>query len=52
MTASFVIVGHAKDVGTFSYELALRELARPFDFVNDHTEGADLQKWAETITAT
>jgi hypothetical protein len=47
-----VIVGSAKEAGTFSYELALRELARPFDFVNDHPDGADLQKWAETITPT
>jgi hypothetical protein len=50
MTASFVIVGSAKEAGSFSYELALRELARPFDFVNDHPDGADLQKWDETIT--
>jgi len=52
VTASFTIVGSAKDAGTFNYELALRELARPFDFVNDHPDGADLQKWAETITST
>jgi hypothetical protein len=51
VTASFVIVGSATGAGTFSYELALRELARPFDFVNDHPDGADLQKWAETITS-
>ena len=50
VTASYVIVGSAKDAGTFNYELALRELARPFDFVNDHPDGADVQKWAETIT--
>jgi hypothetical protein len=50
VTASFVIVGSAREAGTFNYELALRELARPFDFVNDHPDGADLQKWVETIT--
>jgi hypothetical protein len=50
-TASFSIVGTAKDVGTFHYQLALRELVRPFDFVNDHPDGADLQTWDETITA-
>jgi hypothetical protein len=49
-SASFVIVGAAKDAGTFHYQLALRELVRPFDFVNDHPDGADLQKWDETIT--
>ncbi len=50
-TASFSIVGSAKDVGTFHYQLALRELVRPFDYVNDHPDGADLQTWDETITA-
>jgi hypothetical protein len=50
-SASFAIVGTAKDVGTFHYQLALRELVRPFDYVNDHPDGADLQTWDETITA-
>ena len=50
-TASFSIVGIAKDVGTFHYQLALRELVRPFDYVNDHPDGADVQTWDETITA-
>lgn len=49
-TASFLIVGSAKDAGTFHYELAFRELVRPFDFVNDHPDGADVQTWNETIT--
>jgi hypothetical protein len=49
VTASFTIVGTAKDAGTFHYELALRELVRPFDFVNDHPGGADVQAWDETI---
>jgi hypothetical protein len=51
-TASFLIVGLAKDAGTFHYQLALRELVRPFDFVNDHPDGADVQTWDETITPT
>ncbi|HEY4888755.1 MAG TPA: hypothetical protein VIJ58_09295 [Candidatus Dormibacteraeota bacterium] len=51
-TASFLIVGSAKDAGTFHYQLALRELVRPFDFVNDHPDGADVQAWDETITPT
>jgi hypothetical protein len=50
-TASFSIVGTAKDAGTFHYQLALKELVRPFDYVNDHPDGADLQTWDETITA-
>lgn len=50
-TASFSIVGAAKDVGTFHYQMALRELVRPFDYVNDHPDGADVQTWDETITA-
>jgi hypothetical protein len=51
-SASFSIVGTAKDAGTFHYQLALRELVRPFDYVNDHPDGADVQTWDETITAT
>ena len=51
-SASFSIVGTAKDAGSFHYELALRELVQPFDFVNDHPDGADLQTWDETITPT
>ena len=51
-SASFSIVGAAKDAGTYHYELALRELVRPFDYVNDHPDGADVQAWDETITAT
>lgn len=51
-SASFSIVGAAKDSGSFHYELALRELVQPFDFVNDHPDGADLQTWDETITPT
>ncbi len=49
-TASFLIVGTAKDAGTFHYELALRQLVRPFDFVNDHPDGADVHIWDETVT--
>ena len=50
-TASFSIVGAAKDAGTFHFQMALRELVRPFDYVNDHPDGADVQTWDETITA-
>ena len=50
-SASFSIVGVAKDAGTFHYQVALRELVHPFDYVNDHPDGADLQAWDETITA-
>ena len=49
-TASFLIVGTAKDAGTFHYELVLRELVRPFDYVNDHPDGADVHIWDETVT--
>jgi hypothetical protein len=51
-SASFSITGTAKDAGTYHYQLALRELVRPFDYVNDHPDGADVQTWDETITAT
>jgi len=43
--------GTANTPGTFHYELALRELVRPFDYVNDHTDGADAQTWDETVTS-
>ena len=51
-TASFVIVGTAKDAGTFHYELALRSLVRPFDYVNNHSDGAEVQAWDEIVTTT
>ena len=44
--------GVANAAGTFHYELALRELVQPFDYVNDHRDGADAQSWDETVTAT
>ena len=42
--------GTANTRGTFHYELALRELVQPFDYVNDHPDGADAQQWDETVT--
>jgi hypothetical protein len=50
-SASFVIAGTAKDPGTFHYELALRSLVRPFDYVNNHSDGAEVQMWDEIVTA-
>ena len=44
--------GIATAAGTFHYELALRELVQPFDFVNDHSDGPDAQVWDETVSAT
>jgi hypothetical protein len=48
-TAIFTITGTALQVGTFHYRLALRELVRPFTYVNDHPDGADAQTWDETV---
>jgi hypothetical protein len=48
-SATFSITGTAIEAGTFHYQLALRELVRPFRFVNDHADGADLQTWDETV---
>ncbi|HEV2034336.1 MAG TPA: hypothetical protein VGU71_09075 [Candidatus Dormibacteraeota bacterium] len=48
-SVTFSFVGTAKDAGNFHYELALRELVQPFDYVNDHPTGADLQIWDESI---
>lgn len=48
-SVTFTIAGTAKDAGKFHYEMALRELVQPFDYVNDHPTGADLQVWDESI---
>ena len=42
--------GDAVAAGAFHYEMVLRELVRPFDYVNDHPDGADAQVWDETVT--
>ena len=49
-TRTFSFHGIANQAGTFHYELALRELVRPFDYVNDHPDGADAQVWDEVVT--
>lgn len=49
-SATFSFTGLASTAGTFHYELALRELAQPFDWVNDHPDGADAQTWDETVS--
>ncbi len=48
-SASFLFVGVPKDAGTFHYEMVLKELVQPFDYVNDHPNGADTQTWDEII---
>lgn len=50
-SATFAITGTAKQAGSFHYELTLRELVRPFTYVNDHADGADVQTWDETVGA-
>jgi hypothetical protein len=47
---TFSFSGVATAAGTFHYELALRELSQPFDWVNDHPDGADAQTWDETVS--
>lgn len=47
---TFSFSGVASTAGTFHYELALRELVQPFDWVNDHPDGADAQTWDETVS--
>lgn len=48
---TFSFHGVADVAGSFHYELALRELVQPFDYVNDHPDGADFQSWDEIVTA-
>ena len=50
-TATYSIAGTANQAGTFHYQLALRELVRPFKYVNDHPDGADVQTWDEIVSA-
>src|SRR5919108_443465 len=42
---TFTFSGVADAAGSFHYELALRELVQPFDYVNDHPDGADATTW-------
>ena len=49
---TFAFIGVADAAGSFHYELALRELVQPFDYVNDHSDGADVTAWDETVAAT
>lgn len=48
---TFSFRGVADSAGTFHYELVLRELVQPYDYVNDHPDGADVTAWDETVTA-
>jgi hypothetical protein len=47
---TFSFSGIAMVAGSFHYELALRELVQPYDWVNDHPDGADAQTWDETVS--
>ena len=49
-TRTFAFQGVATSAGTYHYELALRELVQPFNYVNDHPDGPDLQVWDETVS--
>jgi hypothetical protein len=49
-TKTYSFSGVATGPGTFHYELALRELMQPFDWVDDHPDGADAQTWDETVS--
>ena len=48
---TFSFHGVADSTGTFHYELVLRELVQPYDYVNDHPDGADVTAWDETVSA-
>ncbi len=50
-TATYSISGTATQAGSFHYQLALRELVRPFKYVNDHSDGADVQTWDEVVSS-
>jgi hypothetical protein len=48
---TYAFRGVANAVGAFHFELALRELVHPFDYVNDHPNGADTHVWDETVSS-
>lgn len=50
-TRTFSLTGVATTPGVFHYELALRQLVRPFDYVNDHRDGADVHMWDEKVSS-
>ena len=49
-TRTFDFQGVTQAAGTYHYELALRELVQPFNYVNDHSDGPDTQVWNETVS--
>ena len=51
-TKTFSFRGVATTAGTFHYELALRQLVQPFDYVNHHRDGADVHVWDEKVSST
>ena len=50
-TRTFTFSGVATVAGTFHYELGFRELSQPYDYVDDHPDGPEVQVWDETVTA-
>ena len=46
---TFSFSGVSSAAGQYHYELALRELVQPFDWVNDHPDGVDAQTWDEVV---
>ena len=50
-TRSYSFAGVALSAGAFHYELGVREMVRPFDYVDDHPGGPDVQTWDENVTA-
>jgi hypothetical protein len=50
-TRTFSFRGVATTPGSFHYELALRKLVQPFDYVNDHHDGADVNVWNEKVSS-
>jgi hypothetical protein len=50
-TGVYALGGKAKAPGSFHFELAVRELVAPFDYVNDHSDGPDIQVWDERVAA-
>lgn len=50
LTQSYSFTGVALAAGTFHYELGVREMVQPFDYVDDHPDGPDVQTWDETVS--
>ena len=49
-SGTYSFSGTATAAGSFHFEMALKELVQPYDYVNEHSDGPDLQVWDEQVS--